>query len=306
MPRSSSGVLLVALGACLWGTDALLRRPLTGALSSFSIVFFEHLILTVVLLPLVVKGRNQWKTFEAKQWAAVLWIGWAGSALGLLCFTQAIKLGNPTTAVFLQKLQPLVAVTLARWRLKETQLARTAFRLRLGLALAAAYLVSFGLRFSWNELTDGAGLAALLAAAAAVCWGYCTVVGRYAAPWVTAPTLTALRVTSALPLLLMLVWWEAGSNFSVPGSSEFRGLLLMAFIPGLLGLTAYYQGLKRTPASVATLAELCFPASAALLNWAFLDVRVSAWQLVGVALLAVAVIWRRPRRAAPADGPDPG
>ncbi|MBW0115421.1 EamA family transporter, partial [Pseudonocardia sp. KRD-169] len=42
---------LVALAAALWGTDALLRQPLAGALPASTIVFWEHLIIVVVLTP---------------------------------------------------------------------------------------------------------------------------------------------------------------------------------------------------------------------------------------------------------------
>src|SRR5690242_18996667 len=65
------GALWVALGAALWGTDTVLRRPLTASLSSYQIVFFEHLILTVILLPLWWRKAG---SLTRVQWAAVLGI----------------------------------------------------------------------------------------------------------------------------------------------------------------------------------------------------------------------------------------
>ena len=42
-------LLWVALGASLWGTDTIFRRPLTASLSSTHIVLLEYLILSVAL-----------------------------------------------------------------------------------------------------------------------------------------------------------------------------------------------------------------------------------------------------------------
>ena len=57
-------------------------------------------------------------------------------------------------------------------------------------------------------------------------------------------------------------------------------------MPGLVALLLYYRGLSGTKASYATLAEISFPASAVVLNWAFLGVAVSTNQILGFALLA--------------------
>ena len=42
---------LVALSAALWGTDGLLRKPLADVLPAATVVFWEHAIVFVVLLP---------------------------------------------------------------------------------------------------------------------------------------------------------------------------------------------------------------------------------------------------------------
>jgi len=121
----------VALGASLWGTDTVLRRPLTAVLSSTQIVLLEHLILTLVLLPV---WWRAWRNLSARQWGAVLGIAWGGSALGTLFFTEAIRTGNPTTAVLLQKTQPVFAILLAKLVLREPLGGR--LWIWLGIAMA--------------------------------------------------------------------------------------------------------------------------------------------------------------------------
>src|SRR5437588_1287362 len=121
--QSSRALLLVALGAALWGTDTLFRRTLTTSLESSRIVLYEHLILTVLLLPVCWRGRREWIPMSLVQWGALLWTSWGGSALGTVCFTEAVRIGNPTTAVLLQKIQPVFAALLA-WALLGESLGR--------------------------------------------------------------------------------------------------------------------------------------------------------------------------------------
>src|SRR2546425_11414274 len=103
----------------------------------------EHMILVVALAIPLWSMRSQWLALNRKQWGAVLGIGWGGSALATICFTEAIKIGNPTTAVLLQKTQPIFAALLASLLLHEPLGKR--FWTCLALGLGGAYVVNFGL-----------------------------------------------------------------------------------------------------------------------------------------------------------------
>ncbi len=280
---SQNGVLWVALGASLWGTDTVLRRPLTQVLSSYQIVFIEHAILTIILFPL------WWRTFRTLnrlQWAAVLGIAWGGSAFGTLLFTEAIRIGNPTTAVLLQKTQPILVVLLAKLVLRERLSARS--WMWLAIALVAAYLVSFGATLP-GHLVNHAPAATLLALAAAALWGASTVLGRFALQGISFQALTSLRIVGAAPLLGALVllkphpWPAFEMKYAL-------SLLAMALVPGLAALLIYYRGLRSTRASLAAVAELSFPATAALLNWTVLGEGVTFVQIAGFAWLWAAIL----------------
>jgi drug/metabolite transporter (DMT)-like permease len=64
----------------------------------------------------------------------------------------------------------------------------------------------------------------------------------------------------------------------------------------------YYRGLRTTPAPVATLAELAFPATALIVNYFALGATVSGAQLLGFAILwaTIAMLHRMPVRVEPA------
>ena len=281
--RSSRALLWVALGAALWGTDTLFRRTLTAALESSRIVLYEHLILTVLLLPVCWRGRREWISLKPLQWAAVLGTSWGGSALGTVCFTEAVRIGNPTTAVLLQKIQPVFAALLARALLGESLGRR--FWMWLTLALAAGWLISFGA--AWPPAAPVSVRAALWATAAAALWGSSTVLGRYLLNAVSFQTLTGLRIVLAVPLLLGLA---AGDSRGAVSARQGITLLTLALVPGLLALLVYYRGLRGALASRAAIAELSFPATATLLNYAFFGARIAWVQAAGFVLLWIVIL----------------
>lgn len=69
--------------------------------------------------------------------------------------------------------------------------------------------------------------------------------------------------------------------------------MVMALLSGFIGMWFYYQGLKTVPAQMATLAELSFPVFAAVINWYFLDMGLTLYQIVGGLMLILGNIGLR-------------
>jgi drug/metabolite transporter (DMT)-like permease len=279
-----AGVLLVALGAAMWGTDGVLRVPLLESMSPPAIVFGEHVILLAYSVPAVVFGWRAFRGLKAPQWMALLVIGFGGSALATLLFTAAFAVGNPTVAILLQKTQPVFAVVLASVLLGERMGWR--YWLVFAVAMFGAYVISFGDLSPFTQLGTGELLTTAPALGAALLWGSSTVLGRLVLADMPFHTLTGARLLIATPLLFVIVaatgsFGEIGAGFTAdPGR-----LVLLALVPGLLALLLYYRGLTGTRASYATLAELAFPATAVVLNWTVLGVGVSPNQIVGFFIL---------------------
>ncbi|MBX6764264.1 MAG: DMT family transporter [Rubrobacteraceae bacterium] len=300
------GVLMVAVGAAFWGTDGVLRVPLLKYMSPTAIVFSEHLFLAAYSVPAVALGWRAFRGFRALHWLALFTIGWGGSALATLMFTEAFALGNPTAAILLQKTQPLFAITLSSLLLRE----------RLGwrywgcfvVAMAGAYLISFSDLSPFGKLGSGALLSSLFALGAAFLWGSSTVMGRFVLRDLPFHTLTGARLLSALPLLGVIVLWQGRMGGVGEGiAAHPLRVALLALIPGLIALLLYYRGLTSTRASYATLAELAFPATAVVLNWVVLGVGVTPNQIAGFLLLwaSVFVLGRLSARSPEPETPSP-
>jgi drug/metabolite transporter (DMT)-like permease len=282
------GPLIVLFAAMLWATDAPFRIHLTQTLSSNFIVLGEHAIDLLFVLPILAMQWRDLKKLTWREWSAVAFIAIGGSALASVAFTQAFHYVNPSIAILLQKLQPLIAIALAAVLLKEP--LKPLFWLWAGLALFGAYLISFpnlipetyaGEAFNPNLL--GAGLALL----AAFFWGASTVFGRFVLHKIDFKMMTALRFSTAFVFLLVLNIVQ--QSFPAPGGFTVTDLMfigVIAVVSGVVSLFIYYRGLQFTQASVATLAELGFPMAAIFVNWIFIpNSALSAMQLVGVAIL---------------------
>jgi drug/metabolite transporter (DMT)-like permease len=129
--------------------------------------------------------------------------------------------------------------------------------------------------------------AALLAVAAAALWAIGTVLGRTVGATIAARDVTVLRLAIGLPASAVVLALQGGPLGVT--AAQLGPLALLALVPGLLSLVLYYVGLRTTAASRATLAEMAFPVTAALLGVGVLGTQLSATRWVGLAVVIASV-----------------
>lgn len=289
--RPKSGFWLVVLGAALWGVDPLFRLILLKSITSAQLVLLEHILIALCVAPVLWKNRKELKAVGWKQAGALLFISWGGSAIATILFTLGLAHGNANAVLLLQKLQPLFAIIMARFLLKET-LPRH-FSALFIVALAGTYLLTFGFEIPLGHWNDFVQVGSLLSLGAAALWGGSTVMGRMMVGLMKYETVTSLRFILALPLLLTITWNE-GAAWHLPGDGAgiaafSLNLVGQALLPGLLSLLVYYKGLTTTKASVATLAELSFPMVGVLINWIAFQQVITLAQAFGFILIWAAL-----------------
>lgn len=290
---------LVALATSLWGLSALMREPLAEQMPAPTVVFFEHLVIVACLSPWLLPAFRAIRAASLRAKLSILVIGGGSSALAATLFTAAFTYGDPITPQVLQKLQPLLAMALAALLLGERMTRR--YPLFAVPAVAGAWLMAFPDPFAVSLASAGG---AALAIGAAVLWACGTVFGRAAGAELSAVHVTALRFAVGLVAAALIATFSgAPLVFSPFTAHNVVLLLLLALVPGLASLTAYYHGLRSTPATRATLAELAFPVTAAVVGVAFLDATMNVGQWFGFALVLASVTAlvlheRRSRRSA--------
>ena len=284
------GLFFIIIAAIFWAFDGLFRYPLVSTgLSPETIVFYEHLLLALIfsrpligeLLPLL-RARPKHLIYFS-----ILGVG--GSALATLFYTRAFYLMNPSLVIILQKLQPLVAVLLARFFLKEPISSK--FVLWGLICLMGVLLISYhDLKVVWEEFPLSSSFQApplrgyLYTLMAVVGWGGATVFGKkLGLLGHSEKQIMAGRYGMAL-LALIPVMVMGDHSFTV-SHFQLGQIVLMAIISGLLGAYFYYRGLRRISARVCAVGELFYPLGAVLLNWLFLGLAIHPMQMVGMGIL---------------------
>ncbi|MDX6480542.1 MAG: putative blue pigment (indigoidine) exporter [Gaiellaceae bacterium] len=248
------GVVLIAVAAAMWGTDPVIRKTMSSGTSATTIVFGEHVILVALTLPLLLPALRA--VFHAG-WrcvAAAVVVGAGASAIATILFTDAL-IGHYDfiTPVVIQKIQPFVAVAGAALLLKERPRPRFAWFFLAGV-------VGFWLVNQADPFHPSAQGVVVIAEAtgAAVLWAMGTVLGRYLTREIEFQAVLALRfffglIASAIALPVMRAGAYSNGHDSLL-------ILYLALVTGLFALVLYYYGLQKTPAVLATLGELTFPA----------------------------------------------
>ncbi len=286
------GLGFIFLACLTWALDTLIRYPMLGKLSAETIVLFEHLVLTVIFLPMLWRARSKIGDLKIGVIFNFVIIGAMGSALATLAFTEAFRMISPSMVILLQKFQPLVAILLARVVLKE-RLSK-AFILWALLCLVGGVLLghkdilpglrdfNFELNLFWNREKIGY----LLTIIAVVSWGASTVFGKkLSLMGYNEREIMSGRFLMGLVALLPFYHVSHSDLSTVATFDVWTKLLVMALLSGLIGMAFYYQGLKRLSARQCTLAELFFPLCAVLVNWIFLEITLDPIQLAGGGLL---------------------
>jgi len=265
----AGSVVLVGIAAALWAFDAYFRPGLTTQLSPGQIVLVEDLLISLCLLPVLLLNIAELRRLSGRRWLALAAIAIGPQAVATVLFTKAIgySFANPAAPNFdvlhevylLYLLQPVFGVLFARVFLGERR--KPTFWPLAGIALVGVYLIVFAENPAapWQirrpELTAG-----LLVLGAVIMWAGGTVLGRYTLEDVSFPVTTSMRFLLALPVLFVIAYLDKGgaifSGYSVSQVPSFLGIVI---VPGLLAMLLYYLALSRTPASLATIAELGYP-----------------------------------------------
>ena len=136
---------------------------------------------------------------------------------------------------------------------------------------------------------DPVGLLAMVGAA--IMMGTATVLTKR---WGRPPGMSAVGMTgwtfllAGLTLLPVTLLVE-GLPRSVTGR-EAGGLVYLVLVSGVLAYALWFWGLQHLTASSVTFLSLLNPVVAAVLGWVVLDQRLNGWQLLGAAVVLVAVV----------------
>src|SRR3989475_11415541 len=291
------GPWLVGLGAALWGTESAWRIPLNELFDAKVIVFWEHLLILIMFLPILIPRLHEIPKMHARTWGYLLFSGFAGSAVGTIFFTLALKYGNPTVVNVILNIQPVIS-TMAAFLIFGDRLA-TRFFLYAAIAIVAGIFVSvthptlIGVSFESAGLNIGTGYALICA----LFWGLSTVAGRGVMVGMSLRLASSMRIVIGLVCMTLILlaygklngaalWPEAAQAHPIKATVL---LVLLASISGGIPLLIYFQGLSLTRASTAGYFEMMQTLAAVCITWGFFHASLHPHQVIAAIVLIAAV-----------------
>src|SRR5947207_16015594 len=291
------GPWLVGLGAALWGTESAWRIPLNELFDAKVIVFWEHVFILIMFLPILISRLDEIPRVRTRTWGFLIFSGFAGSAVGSAFFTLALKYGNPTVVNVILNIQPVIS-TIGAFMLFGDRLARRFF-FYAGIAIIAGVFVSvehptlIGVSFERAGLNLGTGYALVCA----LFWGLSTVAGRGVMIGMSLRLASSLRIVVGLTCMTVILLaygklngaalWPAAAQAHAAEAIIWLGLL--ASVSGGIPLLIYFQGLRLTRASTAGYFEMMQTLAAVCITWGFFHASLHLHQVVAAVVLITAV-----------------
>lgn len=284
------GSFLISIAAILWGLDGVVLTPRLYNLDLSYVVFMLHLIPFAIMNIFLFKEYKEIKSFSKYDVLIILLIAIFGGVLGTFSIVKALFLTNfeaLTIVVLLQKLQPLFAILLAFFLLKE-KLGKN-FLIFAFLALIASYILTFEFNLPSFNASKNMILASGFSLLAAFSFGSSTVFGKILLKKYRSRTVLFYRygLTSLIAFFIVLLNGKLNQLF-LTTPLNWKIFFLIAFTTGSSAIFLYYHGLKRVTAHISTICELFFPISAVLFDYLINGNRLSLIQWIsGFVLIAV-------------------
>ena len=307
--RQRAGLLQICLAGVLWGTGGLAVQVIRehAPLSPATISAYRTTIAALVLLAACVAMRQLGgvRQLLADRPGPTTFVGLATAAYQALYFASVVWVGVTVSTVVSLGVAPLALA------LRDTIRRRTPPELPEVLTVVAA-LAGLMLVCGSAGLDDTGPhpvLGVLAAIASGSAYAVATDVGeplaRSTEPLVLTTAATLVGACGLLPVALL-----AGGPWT---TSDQVAIGTLVYLGGFTFAVAYallYSGLRTTSSSAAVVATLLEPVTAAVAAAAFLGERLSAWGLVGIALVVAAIAGTAREHpgtgVGPVADPDPG
>lgn len=294
------GILAITTTAILWGIDIVfLRQKLFNLIlmAPLFVIFFEHALGSLPLLALSFPHMKELPTIDKRSWGIIFALAISGGILGTFSIITALdfvtnhfqNFNKFSIVAVIQKMQPIIALILARILLKEKP--PKLFYFLAIISIASIYFLTFpnmipDLKNDMNNFIAGC-----LALLAAFFFGLSSILARYLVKKIHPFLLAFLRFAIVSGLLLPYFIW-ASNHYDLYYEitpKNIRYFVIIVFSSGATAIALYNYGIKRITASTSTICELAYPASAILLDIFVNKAPFAATQIIAAIVLVLSV-----------------
>jgi drug/metabolite transporter (DMT)-like permease len=300
----ASPYLLLSLTSFFWSLNWVVGKAIVGHVSPLAFTFLRWLVAIAVMMPFAwPQIRAHWPIIR-RHWKTIVWLGFWGTGLHNAFAYVGMQYTTATNGVILNSSIPIMIILLgwAVYRETITRVQSLGVAISLGgiMAIVCRGDLSMLARLSFNK-------GDFIVLAGMVFWAAYTVFLRMKPAGLPGLALLACCGCVGTALLFPLFAFEM---LYLDGRVEFTAGTVMAMLyvgifPAFVGYVFWNKAVAEVGPNVAGLFVHLMPAFGAILAWLFLDERIHAYHLGGIALILAGIaITTRGHRVVPEPGPE--
>jgi drug/metabolite transporter (DMT)-like permease len=297
--------LLLTCTVLTWSLNWVIGRAIVGHVSPLALTFARWVVAVTVMMPFAwPQIRAHWPLIR-RHWKTIAWLGFWGTGLHNAFAYVGLQYTTATNGVILNSSIPIMIIVLG-WAVYRDTITRLQ---GLGVAISVVGIMTIIVRGDPAVLaTLSLNKGDLILLAGMVFWAAYTVFLRMKPAGLPGLAMLAccgcVGVALLLPLMLFELLFLGGHvEFTIP---TVLAMLYVGIFPSFVGYVFWNKAVEQVGSNVAGIFVHLMPAFGALLAWIFLDERIQAFHLVGIALIlaGITLTTRGRRRGVPEPVPD--
>ena len=309
MPHRASALhaspyLLLTLTSFIWSVNWIIGRAIAGHVTPFALSFARWLVAVLVMLPFAWKGlREHWPAIR-RHWKVIVWLGAWGTGPYNVFTYMGLQYTTATNGVILNSAVPVMIILLG-WLVYRDTIERVQ---GLGVIVSIAGVLAILTRGDPSVIaTLSLNKGDLILLVGVTFWAAYTIFLRLKPPEIPGlALLAACAVVGVFLLLPFLAYEMVYMSGRVEWTPATVGAMLYVGIgPSFVAYLFWNRAVGEVGSNVAGIFMHLMPVFGTLLAWIFLDERLHAFHVVGIALILGGItLTTRGRRAVEAPAPD--
>ena len=300
----ASPYLLLTLTSLFWSLNWVIGRAIVGHVSPLALASIRWMVAVAVMMPFAWPLiRAHWPAVR-RGWKEIVWLAFWGTGLHNAFAYVGLQYTTATNGVMLNSSIPIMIILIGWVIYRETITRVQAFGVAVSLAGVLA-IISRGDPAVLASLEMNKG--DLIVLAGMVFWAAYTVFLRLKPA--ELPGLALLACCGCVGVVLLAPLFAFEMMF-LEGRVELTAatvgaMLYVGIFPSFVGYVFWNRGVAEVGPNVAGIFVHLMPAFVSVLAWLFLDERIHAFHLVGIALILAGIaLTARGKRADPEPGPE--
>jgi drug/metabolite transporter (DMT)-like permease len=300
-----SPYLLLSLTAFFWSLNWVIGRAIVGHVTPFALTYIRWTIAVAVMLPFAWPAIRAHRDLIRRNWKSIVWLGFWGTGLHNVFAYAGLQYTTATNGVILNSSVPIMIIVLG-WLIYRDTITRVQ---ALGVAISMAGVLSILTRGDLSVLANlELNKGDVIVVIGMVFWAAYTVFLRHRPVGLPGLALLACCAVVGVILLTPLVAIEMaflGGRVEITPATV-AAMVYVGVFPSFVSYVFWNKAVEKVGPNVSGIFMHLMPAFGSLLAWLFLDERIHAFHIAGIALIlaGITLTTRGGRRADPEPGPE--